>query len=243
MVVFNGPIELTALASFGPTAAALVTHRITTGSYRAFRVLAPSRHILVGAAAGVALVILAYVVLPAVATADPRALKWGILASLGVYSSSTLLGGPLGEEPGWRGYALPRMEARFGPVLATMILAVLWAAWHAPLFLYPGWTSATPWTYVLIVLGLSVILTLGTNLARFSIVAPIAIHAIFNTVSRFLAGLFAETQPLVQISFTVVLAVSGLAVAGLLLLVTKGRLAYRQIAGDGSMPGGRRAGV
>ncbi len=94
------------------------------------------------------------------------------------------------------------------------------------MFLYPGWTSATPWTYALILLGVSVILSLGANLARFSIVVPIAIHAIFNTVSRFLAGLFAETQPLVQIPFTVVMAVSGVAVAGLLLLATKGRLGY-----------------
>jgi membrane protease YdiL (CAAX protease family) len=234
MVAFEGPIELTVLASFGPTVAALVTHRIATGSYRAFRDLAAPRHLLAGAVAGIALVILAYVVLPAVATADPRALKWGILASLGVYSTSTLLGGPLGEEPGWRGYALPQMEARFGPALATLLLAVLWAGWHAPLFLYPGWTSTTPWTYVLILLGVSVILTLGTNLARFSIVAPIAIHAIFNTVSRFLAGLFAESQPVVQISFTVVMALSGAVVAGLLLLATKGWLGY---------PGGRRAGV
>ena len=65
----------------------------------------------VGATAtGIALMVLAYVVLPGVLTADPRRLQWSILTSLAVYNRSTLLGGPLGEEPGWRGYALPRLE-------------------------------------------------------------------------------------------------------------------------------------
>jgi|SRR5688572_11576472 len=227
MVVFRAPIELTAVASFAPTMAALLTHRVATGSYRAFRIHTRWSNMLVGSIVGIALVLLAYVVLPGVTTADPRTLQWSILASLAVYNLSTLLGGPLGEEPGWRGYALPRLEARFPPLAATLVLAALWAGWHAPLFFYPGWTSAEPWIYFVIVVGLSVILTYATNLARFSVLAPIAIHAIFNTVSRFLAGLFADASPTVQIPFTLVLAVSGIVVAAILLLVTKGRLGYR----------------
>jgi membrane protease YdiL (CAAX protease family) len=42
---------------------------------------------------------------------------------------------PLGEEPGWRGFALPRLQAERSPLLATLILGVLVAAWHAPLLL------------------------------------------------------------------------------------------------------------
>ncbi len=38
-----------------------------------------------------------------------------------------------GEEPGWRGFALPRLEARFSPLVANLILALFWALWHLPL--------------------------------------------------------------------------------------------------------------
>jgi uncharacterized protein len=42
---------------------------------------------------------------------------------------------PVGEEPGWRGFALPRLQADRSPLLATLILGVLVAIWHAPLLL------------------------------------------------------------------------------------------------------------
>ena len=45
------------------------------------------------------------------------------------------LDGPLGEEPGWRGFALPRLHTDRSSLLATLILALLVAVWHAPLLL------------------------------------------------------------------------------------------------------------
>jgi membrane protease YdiL (CAAX protease family) len=45
------------------------------------------------------------------------------------------IGGP--EEPGWRGFALPRLQARFNALGATLILGAMWAVWHAPLFVLP----------------------------------------------------------------------------------------------------------
>jgi membrane protease YdiL (CAAX protease family) len=49
--------------------------------------------------------------------------------------------GPLWEEPGWRGFALPRLQAQFGPLVGTLILGVLWALWHIPGYL-GGWMGA-----------------------------------------------------------------------------------------------------
>jgi CAAX protease family protein len=228
LVIFRGPLPWIVLATLGPTVAALVTHRVTTGSYRAFRIYTTWRRTLVATAIGVALIILSYVVLPGITTADPRKLHWSVLASVAVYNYSTLLGGPLGEEPGWRGYALPRLESALGPVSGSLVLGLLWSGWHLPLFWYPGWTSSPMWIYVLFLTGQSLILTYCTNVAGFGIITPIAMHATFNTVSRFLAGLFVDTQPNPRIPFGLVMALCGLATAMVLILGTRGRLAYRK---------------
>ena len=46
--------------------------------------------------------------------------------------------GPLGEELGWRGFALPRMLARWRPLKASLILGLIWGIWHLPAFLIVG---------------------------------------------------------------------------------------------------------
>jgi CAAX protease family protein len=45
-----------------------------------------------------------------------------------------LITGPLGEELGWRGYALPRLLKRFNPFVASLILGAIWGVWHLPSF-------------------------------------------------------------------------------------------------------------
>ena len=51
----------------------------------------------------------------------------------------------LGEEPGWRGFATPRLRERFGPLAATLALWPVWLCWHLPFFLsrpafgWPQW--------------------------------------------------------------------------------------------------------
>jgi membrane protease YdiL (CAAX protease family) len=49
---------------------------------------------------------------------------------------------PLGEEIGWRGYALPRLIARHGARIATAIMALLWGLWHVPMFIASGYTAS-----------------------------------------------------------------------------------------------------
>ena len=107
------------------------------------------------------------------------------------------------------------------------MLGWFWTGWHLPLFLYPGWISSPLWVYVLFLTGQSLILTYGANLAGFGIITPIAMHATFNTVSKFLPGLFADTQPSARVPFDLVMALCGLATAAVLIVATRGRLAYR----------------
>jgi CAAX protease family protein len=44
----------------------------------------------------------------------------------------------LGEELGWRGYALPNLMQRFSPLVASLVLGVLWWLWHLPMLFIPG---------------------------------------------------------------------------------------------------------
>jgi uncharacterized protein len=48
------------------------------------------------------------------------------------------LDGPLGEEPAWRGYAQPRLQARRSPLVSTGILCLLVTGWHLPLYFLPA---------------------------------------------------------------------------------------------------------
>lgn len=47
-----------------------------------------------------------------------------------------------GEEVGWRGFALPLLQARLHPIMATLVLSLIWAVWHWPLFLFSPGLSA-----------------------------------------------------------------------------------------------------
>ena len=54
------------------------------------------------------------------------------------------LDGPLGEEPGWRGFALPNLQVTRSPLIATTILALLVTGWHLPLVLGSGSNPLPP---------------------------------------------------------------------------------------------------
>lgn len=226
MVIFRGPPQWTVLATFGPAIAALAVNRIAIGKFRFWTCNARWPRIAIAAAAGVVLGVTAYVVYTGIITADPRKLNWSILLSLGVFNYSTILGGPLGEEIGWTGYALPRLEERFGALPGTSMLGLLWALWHLPFFMGPGYYSTPLWTYALIVLGLRLIMSVCVNWSENSITVAVLIHAAFNTASRWLVGLYGEIQPQTSLPIELVLSIGGLMVAAILIAATKGRLAY-----------------
>jgi membrane protease YdiL (CAAX protease family) len=73
------------------------------------------------------------------AEAVPRVLFLYVLAGF----FFLFAGGPFFEEIGWRGFALPRLQALYGPLVGSFVLGVLWGLWHLPLFLIPSGTRPT----------------------------------------------------------------------------------------------------
>lgn len=184
-MLFEG---LFALAAFGPTVGALVTSWLAYRSLKICPVWTGWRALIQGLGFGLSAFFVVTVLAPnlAMSRAPMLSWNWSSVAHWSTYgiNFSFFFGGPVNEEPGWRGFALPRLQTRWGAVRATLILAPLWAAWHTPLFWMQGWTSATPWEYVLIVLGICFLFTAAANLAKFNVVVAMALHAFFNTSSR-----------------------------------------------------------
>ena len=96
--------------------------------------------------------------------------------------------GGLSEEPGWRGFALPRLQAKFSPLVSSLILGVIWAVWHAPAKfggIEASSLSDTITEWVLIVL-VTVIFTWLYNRTKGSILVTALIHPAMNTTGAFM---------------------------------------------------------
>lgn len=116
--------------------------------------------------------------------------------------------GGLSEEPGWRGFALPRLQASFSPLVSSLILGVIWAVWHAP-GKFGGIEAASlsdtlvEWVLIVIV---TVIFTWLFNRTKGSILVTALIHPAMNTTGSFLnASLGALILLLAFMVFVVVL--------------------------------------
>jgi membrane protease YdiL (CAAX protease family) len=137
----------------------------------------------------------------------------------------------IAEEPGWRDFALPRLQGRFGPVTGTLILGPLWGAWHLPLFLtqWGGWPHVTwvsPVEFVASCIAFSFVLTWVFNRTGESLPLAMLLHTSVNTFFS-----FAWTQifpTLHQADTTNALLLGCTAAAVILLVATRGRLGYRR---------------
>lgn len=87
-------------------------------------------------ALGLPLALFAVANLALVAMGEP--VEWSLVTERAVPYLGTFVGVMLvfggQEEPGWRGYLLPRLEAEHGPVKATLVLGLIWGVWHTPLY-------------------------------------------------------------------------------------------------------------
>ena len=94
----------------------------------------------------------------------------------------------LGEELGWRGFALPHLKEGRSALVASLILGVLWAGWHIPYALTKGsFLSELPITVFFInLLALSTLYTWLFNNTQGSILLAILFHAAGNTISNLL---------------------------------------------------------
>ncbi len=140
----------------------------------------------------------------------------------------------LGEEPGWRGFALPRLQKDFGPVLGTLILGTLHGIWHLPALFTPllgpfSWDSFL--TFVLTAAAGTFIYTWVFNNTRGSVWIAILLHASSNAASSLVGSLIPKGveltgwQSALNAGWLNVIAFSLAAV--LLIIFTRGKLGYR----------------
>ena len=87
-----------------------------------------------------------------------------------------------GEELGWRGFALPRLVSLTSPLASTLVLAIAWGVWHAPMFFVPGslQAAASPQLFAASILAWSAVHTLLYLRSRPSIVPNLVFHASAN---------------------------------------------------------------
>ena len=132
--------------------------------------------------------------------------------------------GPLGEELGWRGFALPRLLARFGPWRATAVLGAIWTFWHGPMMLFmPGasmpsfmsLSAASVLIFLVQITSETAMMTLLYLRTRGSLLMAVLAHVTFNTAESVVFGglpdLAVELQRRVYLANVALLLVLGLA--------------------------------
>ena len=93
-----------------------------------------------------------------------------------------LFSGPVAEEGGWRGFALPRLQEKFNALVSSIILGTIWACWHIPLFFMPGSDQASiPFAlYLVLNIAFATYITWLYNNTRGSLIITILAHFCIN---------------------------------------------------------------
>lgn len=152
---------------------------------------------------------------------DLAALGTGKLAGAVGLFELVVIGGlaqGLGEEPGWRGFMLPRLRLRYSPLMATLLLFPCWLLWHLPAFLGRPEFGIPQWfAFSAGVLSAAVWLTLIWEMTG-SVLMAVAWHALIN-IARGIA---------LAISTPMFLAFSTLVLVGAVLIAIGARWQSRR---------------
>lgn len=253
---FHSPIGVSAsviIASFGPCLSAFIMTGVTEGREGIGRLLRRCVLWRVGfgwylfVLFGIPLIlVLGVMILPGATEsfkgrASLAAVPW--LSQI-VY---VFLHGPLGEEPGWRGFALPRLQRMHGPLVASLILGPLWALWHLPFFWVPAWnfppTLANILLFVIASIPVTIIMTWVFNNTKGSVLMSILGHWSFDMTFVILNLLF--TAPIVTNYGSTLPVLIGFGILALMAIaVTREQLgyeSYRQTEADVTTAEGKRA--
>jgi membrane protease YdiL (CAAX protease family) len=177
------------IVSCGPALAAILVLALTTGRSGVKALFRSMLQWRVGARWW-AVALLTPVVLSAAATglnvalgaptptADELATWTNVLPTALIILLVPAIGGAW-EEPGWRGFALPRLLAERSALSASLVLGVLWAFWHLPVYFVDDqhWSDL-----VLVVLG-TIVFTWLFQSAACSLLIAMVFHALNNAVS------------------------------------------------------------
>ena len=151
--------------------------------------------------------------------------------------------GPVGEEFGWRGYALPKLQHKYGPLIASLVIGTVWGIWHLPDFFAPlGVISALVATlgmgflipYTLGTISNTVFMTWLYNKSKASaLVAGIVWHAaidfwapILLSDSSLVAAREGTHLPTVAPNLYLTVLAVQVVVAIILVFATKGKLGF-----------------
>jgi membrane protease YdiL (CAAX protease family) len=148
-----------------------------------------------------------------------------------------VIAAPLGEEPGWRGFALPRLQERYGPLRGSLLLGLLWGLWHLPLFLTtwekPYESPLGLLLFLVQTISVTVVMTWLFNNTRGSILLAMLCHAGIGSSGVFLFLLYPQAALNAATPGSAMLTVGLLAfnltwamIAGIVIALTRGRLSY-----------------
>src|SRR5215207_10928809 len=173
------------------------------------------------------IMVLGAIVLPGALASFQGLTSTIVLGYLFQFAFVIFLGGGLSEEPGWRGFALPRMQPLHGPLVGSLILGILWALWHLPEFLVPSWAESSGGSgfldivkFVVIAIAFAIVITWIFNNTKGSVFMAILVHASIDTFSIPMGALFSPSHVAnsILLSFGVLVVV--------LVVLTRGRLGY-----------------